>query len=303
MSANAEFLKSNRSRYSHLKGWYPKYKLSYQDSIDSSNNHTDHWLILENIMKTRYTDYDSFIDLLNKHKTILVKTGDSIKIRHDYTINKLLETLNLPTFMRYYSIVDCFNDDDFLLKGYTRFPYYLHNTNDIAILTIPYIVDTSIKDTDWTRDNFYILRNVFKHVVLSMFYAFDRIGFTHTNLHIDNVRLIKTDRKYIDYAEFGKLELYGIMPVIMDYDLSIIGSTNYNNFYTDDIFKYIYRTMTYIDRCFTTDGFSTLLYDMSRADKKPTPEDANDVLKTIDKFMAIYATQCRIATDPWFDDP
>jgi predicted unusual protein kinase regulating ubiquinone biosynthesis (AarF/ABC1/UbiB family) len=109
---------------------------------------------------------------------------------------------------------------------------------EITILLMPNIQLGDIGNYKWNRDNFDILKNVIKHVIISLLYAYTEIGFIHRDLHLGNILLKKTKRKALSYGDLGTLELMGILPVIMDYDKSIIQNNSLYLVY-DDIERFI----------------------------------------------------------------
>ena len=61
---------------------------------------------------------------------------------------------------------------------------------------------------------------------MSLCYARNKIGFVHRDLHTHNILMQNTKRKSISYDEFGELEVLGLLPIIMDYDMSTIKKDN-----------------------------------------------------------------------------
>ena len=286
MSANAELLKGNHHRLTDNYNFFTKYKLSCQDRLNSENPDTRDWLELVNKMKYDSPGYAFFKGLLEKKKAIVVKIGPIAMIEKEYNIGEALATLKLPTFLTYHCIIHCLEDIEDLKKS---MPRYLCRTkgNLISILVMPELIGGVMKDYEWSKDNFYIMQNIFKHVVLSILYASTRIGFNHRDLHIDNVRLVKTKRQHVDYEEFGRLELYAIMPVIMDYNLSLINSTKYSDVYKFDILRYINSCHQDLHGVFNTNNYNQLISKISWDNTKPTPADANKLLSAIDKFIYV----------------
>jgi len=196
-----------------------KYKLNCQEKIDSSKD-TKEWLELFKIIPHDSPDYKLFHALLEKEKHIVVKIGPSI-LTKEFQIAKELETLKLSTFLHYYCKFQCLDDFN-KLNNSSKYLCKDSSGKEITILVMPDIDLGGIGKYKWNRTNFIILKNVIKHVIISLLYAYKKIGFIHKDLHLGNVLLKKTKRKEILYGELGSLELMGILPVIMDYDKSII---------------------------------------------------------------------------------
>jgi len=212
-----------------------KYRLNCQEKIDSSKD-TKEWLELENKIDHKSSDYKLFHALLEKEKHIVVKIGPSI-LTKEFQIAKELETLKLSTFLHYYCKFQCLDDFN-KLNNSSKYLCKDSSGKEITILVMPDIDLGGIGKYKWNRTNFIILKNVIKHVIISLLYAYKKIGFIHKDLHLGNVLLKKTKRKEILYGELGSLELMGILPVIMDYDKSIIQRDSLYLVY-DDFDKFI----------------------------------------------------------------
>ena len=207
-----------------------KYKLDCQTLIDNHKNtnpDTQNWLHLVKQIEHDLPDYTLYNALLEKHKQIVVKIGPP-KLENEYEIGKLLDTLKLPTFLGYICMFSCL-DDFYTFKGKTEEEKAFLNSKrtslckkdgeQINILVMPFINSGTIDKYKWTKQNFNILKNVIKHIVITMLYSALTIGFIHTDAHLGNIMIQKTNRKNITYGDFYELEIIGsIMPIIMDYD-------------------------------------------------------------------------------------
>ena len=213
-----------------------KYKLNCQEKIDSSKDkHSKEWLELLSMIKHDSPDFKLFYALLEKENHIVVKIGPSI-LEKEFIIAKELETLKLPTFLHYFCKFQCLDN----FNTITNSSKYLckESGDNITILVMPNIDLGDIGKYKWNRDNFDILKNIIKHIIISLLYAYKDIGFIHKDLHLGNILLKKTKRKEIIYGDLGNLELMGIHPVIMDYDKSIIQRNSLNLVY-DDLERFI----------------------------------------------------------------
>ncbi len=228
-----------------------KYKLDCQTLIDNHKNtspDTENWLHLVKQIEHDSPDYILYNALYNalleKNKEIVVKIGPS-KLQNEYEIGKLLDTLKIPTFLGYICMFSCL-DDFYTFKGKNKEEKAFLNSkrtslckNDgeiINILVMPFINSGTIDKYKWTKHNFDILKNVIKHIVITMLYSALTIGFIHSDAHLGNIMIQKTNRKIIKYGDFYELEIIGgIMPIIMDYDKAQIqgGAVNLVLVYND----------------------------------------------------------------------
>jgi len=217
-----------------------KYKLDCQTLIDNHKNtgpDTENWLHLVKQIEHDSPDYILYNALLEKHKHIVVKIGPP-KLENEYKIGKLLDTLKIPTFLGYICMFNCL-DDFFTFKGKNKEEKaYLNSKRTslckkdgeiINILVMPFINSGTIDKYKWTTQNFDILKNVIKHIVITMLYSAFSIGFIHSDAHLGNIMIQKTNRKIIKYGDFYELEIIGgIIPIIMDYDKAQIQGETVN---------------------------------------------------------------------------
>ena len=181
--------------------------------------------------------------------------------------------------------------DSKLNNNNTNRKYLCRKTGDkLTIIIMPDIKLGLLYKFEWDRDNFYILKNILKHIIMSLCYARLKIGFIHNDLHIGNVLIKQTTRKTIDYKEFGQLETFNYIPIIIDYDRSIIKQTN--DFSEPDIYNDFFRIISGIcqdvNTIFDIPQFNTL-NSKYKSQKLPiTNEICINLCKEIDKFEIRY---------------
>jgi len=230
-----------------------KYKLeTCQSNIDkhdknnenSDNPETKDWLNLEKQIShdsEEYTLFNAF--LIEKKKSIVVKIGPELLLE-EYKIGEILEDkIRLPIFIGFYCIFNCLDDfqrcktkskDEQIEINKKRRDLCKKNGNKINVLVMPYISGNHIQNIKWKIDELNILKNIMIHIIISLIYAYTKIGFIHGDLHLGNVILQKTKRKNITYGEFGNIEIHGgIMPIIMDYGKSNLDVKNPDFLYED----------------------------------------------------------------------
>jgi len=274
-----------------------KYKLNCQEKIDSSK-YTKEWLELFKIIPHDSPDYKLFHALLEKEKHIVVKIGPSILIK-EFQIAKELETLKLSTFLHYYCKFQCL--DDFNKLNNSSKYLCKDSGKEITILVMPNIDLGDIGNYKWNRDNFDVLKNVIKHVIISLLYAYKEIGFIHKDLHLGNVLLKKTKRKEILYGELGSLELMGILPVIMDYDKSIIQDNSLYLVY-DDFDKFINLLHADMFDIRINSGNMINILDKLLKENKNIHDIISILFNEVDKFIIRHLVS-EISARPDFSKP
>jgi len=154
----------------------------------------------------------------------------------------------------------------------------------VGILLMPDLIGGTVDEWDWTKYNFYILQNIFKHVVASLCVASSTLKFVHRDLHCRNVRFIKTKRTAISYGDYGNLELFGLMPVIMDYDMSQIASSSWRDVYTHDMRRYFLNSSADSNAIFKIDKIQQMLNELSSERTPTSPTVCKQLWSAIDKM-------------------
>jgi hypothetical protein len=204
-----------------------KYLINCKDNQEDTSD----WLEIISKLETKESDYKIFTGLLENKKEIVAKIG-SDKLKEEYIISKNLDSLDIPTFLKTYCFFQCL-DDIKNLNEKTRTICKKDGNTKINVIIMPYYKLGELYEYKWKKENFKLLQNLLKHIILSLFYAHKSVGFIHKDLHLGNVLIHKTTRKEIYYGEFGSLECIGYIPIIMDYDRSIIDKDNYKLVYYD----------------------------------------------------------------------
>lgn len=206
-----------------------KLKINSKNSLDS-NPETKDWLEL--IRKFAHDSSSMKVNggLFYKKKELVAKIGC---LETEYAVSEKLDTLKLPTIISYSCI---FKDDCSTMNPLSPL-YPLTADKDLSIILMPYINGGRIEDFKWTRANFDVMKNVIKHVCLSLFYAKTTLGFVHRDLHLGNVLMKDCELGAVSYGNFGELDVLGYIPIIMDFDRSIFVEADKLAY--EDIFKFI----------------------------------------------------------------
>ena len=293
LKINATLLSPNRLSLHNNEDSF-KYKLDCQTRINPDNPETKEWLEIQSKIN-HFGDVKLFNGILEKEKSIIVKIGTDALLNKEYDIGKIIDTLHLPTFISFNCIFSC-NDnlksiDSRLNNNTTNRKYLCRKDGDkLTILIMPDIKLGLLHIFKWNRDNFHILKNSLKHIVMSLCYARNKIGFVHNDLHIGNVLLKKTTRKTIDYKDFGQLETFNYIPIIIDYDRSIIKKTD--DIIEPDIYNDLFRIISGIcqdtNTVFDIPSFNSLNSKYKSQNAKLTNDICQKLCKEIDKFEIRY---------------
>lgn len=204
-----------------------KLKINSKNSLDS-NPETKDWLELIRKFAHDSSNMKDCRRLFYKKKELVAKIG---RLEMEYAVSEKLDTLKLPTIISYSCI---FKDDFSKMNPLTPLTPL---TADVSIILMPYINGGRIEDFKWDRANFDVMKNVIKHVCLSLFYAKTSLGFVHNDLHLGNVLMKQCELEAVSYGDFGTLAVIGYISVITDFEKSIFVTADKLAY--EDIFKFI----------------------------------------------------------------
>lgn len=155
-----------------------------------------------------------------KNQHIVVKIGSSDTLKKEYTIGQTLK--HIPGFIRYICAMTC-NDN---LTRYSENPHAeicrgSLTDSKMNVIVMPYYNLGSIRTYDWVNhpDQF---KSTLKQLFISLYLAFVQYGFLHSDIHLDNVLLSRTQKQSIRYNETYTIPTNGIRIQIMDFEKSFI---------------------------------------------------------------------------------
>jgi hypothetical protein len=227
-------------------------------------------VILEKVIKNKndVTILESIIkdkSIISKQKHIVVKIGKVNKtIEKEYHIGRKLEENQIYGFIVYMCLFVCFDDTypkiDMNNSMLSLCSASNEKENNKAILVMPFIQEGSVKNFNWFNgDKFNILKSIIKQSVISLTLAYNKCGFIHNDLHLDNILLKKTKKQTIEYQMNNNvnnsndkneitIKTFGYKAIIMDFDSSMINidnkSTNGYEYFWKNIYNMISRLET-----------------------------------------------------------
>lgn len=173
---------------------------------------------------------------------VVLKFGILESIEKEYYISQKL--LDMPNFIRYFCLIKCNDNIKNIINNKNTISNYKmchYGDNQIGILVMKEYNLGSIDNYIWNENNFELLKNVIKHVVFSIIYAYNKKGFIHGDLHTGNI-LLKPKRNCVIHYENKSLNLNDLEVVIMDFEKSKLQQKNK----ITDLIKNILKFMTSI---------------------------------------------------------
>jgi len=163
--------------------------------------------------------------LINKkHKRIIVKIDKKMKnvinnkyhsfAEKEFTIGEALK--GIPGFIKFICVFPCYddtydnNDNDTITREDNVIEYNKsicqsepNDENKKEVLIMPFIQDGSVANYHWTQENIGLVKNLLIQSVLSLGMAYDKIKFTHEDLHTGNLLFKPTKQRKITYSFSG----------------------------------------------------------------------------------------------------
>jgi hypothetical protein len=192
-------------------------------------------------------------EITKTNRNIVIKIGKVNKtIETEYNTGKILENSKLNGYINFMCIFDCYdNTFDNIKKNKLKKICSGEKTDDQqkSVLIMPFIQYGSIKNFNWNDDNFDILKSVLQQIIMSSLTAYEKCGFIHNDLHLDNVLLKKTKKHVISYDK-KDIKTCGYKIVIMDFDRSFINIDIESgiDFYWLNLYNVLSRVNTDLDK-------------------------------------------------------
>ncbi len=185
--------------------------------------------------------------ITNKYRNIVIKIGKINKtIEKEFMIGKQLEKEKIIGFINFMCLFFCFDNTYTNIKQNTLTSICSAKNMDDqkkSVLIMPFIPNGSIRKFNWMHDNFDILKSVLQQTVMSIFIAYEKCGFIHGDLHLDNILLKKTKKSIMTYEQNIEIKTHGYKIIIMDFDSSFINIDIINGieFYWLNLYNMISR--------------------------------------------------------------
>jgi hypothetical protein len=192
-------------------------------------------------------------EITKTNRNIVIKIGKVNKtIETEYNTGKILENAKIIGYINFMCIFHCYdNTFENIKKKQLKKICSGEKTNDQqkSVLIMPFIQYGSIKNFNWTNDNFDILKSVLQQIIMSSLTAYEKCGFIHNDLHLDNVLLKKTKKDVISYDK-KDIKTCGYKIVIMDFDRSFINIDIESgiDFYWLNLYNVLSRVNTDLDK-------------------------------------------------------
>ena len=159
-----------------------------------------------------------------KNQQIVVKLGTSPFIRKEYEIGNRIKVI--PGFIRFICSMECPDDLNRYKGRITRIcTSETDSSENVNVLIMPFYEWGTVRKYPWESHPTRFV-SCLKQIVLSLYVAFIKYGFIHTDIHMDNVLLSGTKKNTIKYelpsGHVIQVPTHGIRIHIMDLENSFM---------------------------------------------------------------------------------
>jgi serine/threonine protein kinase len=143
---------------------------------------------------------------------------ENTTIRKEYSISENLHKTKCSGFIKFICVFECYDDNssDKICQGIPE------QDTKKEVLIMKYFNEGSVKGHSWTNTNFHILRGILIQTIYSLVVAYNKTGFIHNDLHLDNILVKRTTRTHsnylIDKLDNIEIETNNYTCVIMDFE-------------------------------------------------------------------------------------
>lgn len=204
----------NLNKNKHSTSLTEKYKVVDCQNTINKNPNTTNWIELNQVIKET-KDLKIFNGILTKTHEIVVKIGKSETIVKEYKISHQLSSIS--GFIQYYCFFTCTNNIKQIINNSS---ICATDGDKINILLMKHYKSGSIKNYNWTKENFNLLKSLLKQIFYSLYLAYIKYGFLHNDTHFGNFLLKPSNELYSKYEKIN-IRLYGFVVVIMDFENSL----------------------------------------------------------------------------------
>ena len=198
---------------------YRKYYLPFCEMNVSKYKTTDTWLVVQKVLKDKVAIQAALKEGGNEWEHVVVKIGEPEMIEKEYLRSRLLYANGLNGFVPYICLFKCFDDDGRYVKvddSSLKNTGFCQGGNKMkSSIIMPYFGDNSLESI--IKNNlldFETIKMCIIGVIYNLREAYERVGFVHSDMHLENIFLKFEDNFYF--------------PLIMDFGNSLVISPRFH---------------------------------------------------------------------------
>jgi thiamine kinase-like enzyme len=204
---NKEFYLESIDKNKYSESNSDKFKIVKCQQLVDNNTNTTTWIYLEDIIKKEF-DLKIMKGILLHDYPIVVKIGKKDTIEKEYNISKILS--NIPCFITYLCYLPASgNCNNNIHKIITNSSICAKDGELLKILVMKEYPLGNLKNFNWNKENFNILKSLLKQIFASLFLAYTQFSFIHNDVHFGNFLIKKTSEERIEYKNIGSIKIFG----------------------------------------------------------------------------------------------
>lgn len=255
-SENASQYMYPESNSTHSPSNSFKYQINCQAKINQNHQDTSDWLSIQSSLDHSSSDYKILQGLLEKKHRVVVKVSTVTKLQQENELSTRLRMSKSPNFISFHCFFKCSNTlSNVNVRKSICKANRIPTDSELGILVMPFFSMGRFDKYTWSRQNFTVFKSVLKHIVCSLAHAYIQVGFLHNDTHLGNILLRKTSVASVRYDDDLSIPVEGgILPVILDFDRSLIDEQRSSPFILyQDIYRIFALARTEIDMKTTID--------------------------------------------------
>lgn len=224
-------------------------------------------------------------------KKAVVKIGSADTIRKEYRIGDVIK--DIPGFIHFICLMTC-NDNLTRYKVDRNSMICSNNPNDRLknVLVMPLIPLGSFRKYSWHNNDVNQFKHCMKQLFMSLYFAFMKHGFLHTDIHLDNVLLKRTRKQFITYGE-DNIPTSGLEVCIMDFENAFMPiDINQTHLFFQDIARIIYDIRLTMMLRFNT--FQALEMHINKCMSADIQIDIKTLLSFVDGIQSIEKEEIKV---------
>lgn len=172
--------------------------------------------------------------VVRKNSRVVAKIGTALTLAKEYRIGAVLR--EIPGFIHFIRMMQCPDD----VRRYQQDKHatvcsYAPQDVPHSVIIMPYMAHGSFRNCAWHTKDVRVFQSCMKQLIVSLYCAFTRYGFLHTDIHLDNVLLKPTKKGRLVYNDALSVPVHGLQVCIMDFENAFmpVDVTETRHFHTD----------------------------------------------------------------------
>lgn len=182
--------------------------------------------------------------IFDRRTKVVLKIADNTEdIEKEWNIYKKLDEIKIPNKIKYHCFFRCADT----ISKYVRPQESVceGKGESLQVLVMEYLNSKSFKNFNWSNVPIEVFHSCVTQALLFALYAFEKIGFTHGDFHLDNILMCRTQKREIIYDDIN-IPLYGWQIKFLDFEWSKTNQTE-ARFLFRDVLTFVNKLHNLVD--------------------------------------------------------